>query len=147
MRLRSAVTFLELILTVVVLLTIVGLSFPKLSKTVRGNEFVSFVKSLHAVLDFCQNRAVLTAKKLEVEVDQDNDTIELVCSENSCLRQNKFIENKPGFDFESDIKKIVFFPDGVVTNFNLKVFSKEKKAEIFLDTSSNKIVLKIGNES
>ena len=146
---RAGFTFIELILTTLIILIIVGLSTPLLRKTYYDLRVNLQAKDLTGLMNLAREKAIMTRVPHAVKLDVDKNTYRMLTAD---LKKDKTvpIEGKWGRRFhilsnlkiESSREIIKFFPDG--SSNGVSVFFKDPsgtKSRIKVDAGTGEITV------
>lgn len=140
---KKGITFIELMIVLVILSTMVVLSAPKMKGFHQNNELNSAARSIASLCRFARAQAVLTETKVEIRFDVEEDKYWLVLTPEDSLDnqvsswQNKNELKNPleevkelpkfvifeeiasdaeDFKVKNNIVRVIYYPNGSATN-------------------------------
>jgi prepilin-type N-terminal cleavage/methylation domain-containing protein len=130
-RRKRCFTLLELLLTLVIIAVLLGVSLPRLSRSLQTSNYRSFVNKAYLFLDYAHTRATLTSQVLAVEADWSQDALRLVPV--SAPESEPLAEIKIPEDIQLELEEeIIFYPDGTMQEFKLVICRSNASCSVIL---------------
>jgi len=105
---RSALTFIEILIAVIILAILAGATMPNLRNTAANIQLDTSARSLQAFADYLRQRSIIDGKIVILNIN-GNDFSAKFRGENAGLKQY----SAPGqIKTESDKAEVFFYPDG-----------------------------------
>ncbi|UCC95464.1 MAG: hypothetical protein JSW40_01620 [Candidatus Omnitrophota bacterium] len=124
---RTAITFLELLLTMVIVSVLVGSSLPLVKRNIQSTSFKSFVNKTYLFLDYSKTQAILKDIVLEVRLDVENNSLFLSKRGTESDERLDEIQIPNNIHLDLDKEKIVFYPDGTSQEFKFVISDKHQR--------------------